>query len=470
MLDRFLPKNIEEGEITSIRILQCFIFFTIFSCLILGTLYLLSLVKDNTPFFLVAGINVSLLFLLKYTGKKDLVGNLYICIWAIILGNLSLQTGGVYSMDTLSMSLIPLIGFALLDYRSGLCWFLAYLVYLFYMWVIIDTPEVDLFYRSQTLLFDKNYYVTGGLVIAFFTFGIFSIFYFQNKRLVRQLKANEASLKVHVDKLGKQSKLLEQTQDDLRRSNMELEEFAYITSHDLKQPLRTVNNFANLLQSHLKTQDVLDEETTQMLQFIIAGSSKMNLLITDLLAFAKLKKEVDITYTKANLAQLLNSVLFDLKDQVDTSGVVINIGKLPEIPVIPVKMNQLFQNLISNAIKFRKKGEQLKLKIEAKEEETNWVFSIKDNGIGIKKEHQEKIFAPFKKLHNQSEYEGSGIGLATCMHIVKLHKGNIWADSNFGIGTTFYFTIGKDLAIGTSQEKNSHKESQSKSLVSVNSY
>lgn len=445
MFDRFLPENIVEGEITSIRTIQYFLFFTIAACIVLVFLFWINPIGDDTPFLAIAGFNIFLIGLLKYTGAKNLVGNLYICLWAITLGNLSLQTGGIYSMDTLSMALIPLVGFALLNHWSGVGWFLLYLVYLYYMWAIIDTPAIDEFYRSQTLVFDKDYYVVGGLIIAFFTFGIFSIFYFQNRKLVAQLKANEASLKVHVDKLDKQSILLKQTQDNLRRSNTELEEFAYITSHDLKQPLRTVNSFANLLKNHLDRQDILDGETAQMLQFIIAGSSKMNLMITDLLAFAKLKKEVDITFTKVSLAKLFNSVLFDLKDQVDTSGVLITLGRLPELQVIPVKMNQLFQNLISNAIKFRKKARQLTIKIEAKETDTHWEFLIKDNGIGIKKEHQEKIFAPFKKLHNSAEFEGSGIGLATCMHIVKLHKGRIWAASVFGEGTTFYFTIAKDL-------------------------
>ncbi len=445
MFDRFLPENIAEGDLTNVKILQYFIFFTIFICIVLAFFYWINPIGDNTPFLSIAGFNLFLIVLLKYTGAKNIVGNLYICLWAIILGNMSFQTGGVYSMDTLSMALIPLVGFALLNHWSGFSWFLFYLGYIFYMWAVIDTPEMNQFYRAQTLVFDKNYYVTGGLIFAAFTFGIFSIFYFQNRKLVAQLKANEASLKVHVDKLDKQSLLLKQVQDDLRRSNTELEEFAYITSHDLKQPLRTVNSFANLLKSHLDRQNILEEETSQILQFIIAGSSKMNLLITDLLAFAKLKKEVDITFTKVNLDKLFNSVLFDLKDQVDTSGVIITMDRLPELRVIPVKMNQLFQNLISNAIKFRKKTEQLTIKVEAKEKESHWEFSIQDNGIGIKKEHQEKIFAPFKKLHNSAEFEGSGIGLATCMHIVKLHKGRIWAASDFGEGTTFYFTIAKDL-------------------------
>ncbi|MFK7979339.1 MAG: ATP-binding protein [Saprospiraceae bacterium] len=445
IFDRFLPENITDDERISIRILEYFIFFTILACFLLTILDWFFPSGDDTPFLLIAVVNIILVFILKYTAAKSIVGNVYIGIWAIILADLSFHTGGLYSMDALSMTLVPLTGFALVNYKSGFGWLVFYLAYLFYLWMIIDTPEMSEFYRAQTLVFNKNYYVFGGLIFSIFTFCMFSIFYFQNQKLMGQLKTNQVALKKHVELLDQQSILLKEVRDDLRRSNAELEEFAYITSHDLKQPLRTVNSFAILLQNHLKKQEVLDGETSQMLKFIIAGSSKMNTLITDLLAFAKLKKEEEIIFTNVKLEKLFQSVLFDLKYQIDTSGVLIHLGHLPELPIIPVKMNQLFQNLISNAIKFRKKQENLIIRVRAKEKAIHWEFSIEDNGIGIKKEHQEKIFAPFKKLHNSSEIEGSGIGLATCMHIVKLHKGRIWADSDFGVGTTFRFTIAKDL-------------------------
>jgi len=444
-LYRILPTKIEEDEDTSSRILNLYICFTIVACSILTFFDWLHPIGDETPFFYIVVINILLFLALRYIGARTIIGNLYIGVWAIILAKLSFETGALYSMDALSMSLIPLTGFALINYKSGFGWLVFYLAFLYYLWAIMDTPAVDEFYRAQTLRFDKNYYLVGGLIFAFFTFCMFFISFSQNQRLLGQLKTNQAALKSHVDQLDKQSILLKQTQEDLKRSNMELEEFAYATSHDLKQPLRTVNSFANLLQSTLNKQDILDKETSQMLQFIMAGSTKMNTLITDLLAFAKLKKEVDITFTKVDLDNLLQSVLFDLKESMDTSGAVVRMSRLPKLQVIPVKMNQLFQNLISNAIKFRKKDTVLNIQINAIEKTRYWEFTVKDNGIGIPKEHQEKIFAPFKKLHNSSEYEGTGIGLATCVHIVKLHKGRIWVTSNFGEGTTFHFTIAKNL-------------------------
>lgn len=447
VLEWLLPEKIAEDEKTSIRVLLYYMVFTVIACFTLTIVDYFFPSGDTTPYLVIAGMAIILLVLLKYTGAHFLIGNIYVGIWAVMLANLSFETGGVYSMDAVSMALIPLISFALINYKAGIGWLLFYLCYMYYLWAVIDSPEMNEFYRAQTLGFDKNYYVTGSIIFAVFTFSMFFIFFFQQRKLHRQVEENQLTLKEHVEQLDKQSILLKNTQADLKRSNKELEEFAHSASHDLKQPLRTVSSFASLLENHLERKEILDEETTQMLKFITAGSSKMNLLITDLLAFAKLKRDGTATFEEVNLDKLLQSILFDLKEQIDTNGVHIQLMELPTLQVIPVKINQLFQNLISNAIKFRKKNEVCTIYVNATEKAAHWVFSIKDNGIGIKTEHQEKIFQPFKKLHNSSEFEGSGIGLATCMHIVKLHQGKIWVDSTIGAGTTFYFTIAKDLAI-----------------------
>ena len=453
VLERLLPENIEEEEKTNFRILIYYMCFTIIACTILSIIEIFYPSGDKTPYIYIAGTVMGLVVLLKYTGANILIGNIFVGFWAVILFSLSFETGGIYSLDAVSMSLIPITSFALINYKAGIAWLLFYLGYIYYLWMVIDSPEMDELYRAQTLVFDKNYYVMGSLIFSIFTFSMFFIFFFQRQRLLARLKDNQVVLKKHVAQLDKQSILLKKTQADLKRNNKELEEFAYIASHDLKQPLRTVSSFTNLLESHLGRKDVLDGEASQMLKFITAGSSKMNLLITDLLAFARLKREEAITFESINLDTLLNSVLFDLKEQIDTSGVHIQLTGLPELQVIPVKINQLFQNLISNAIKFRRRDEVCKVQVYATEKAEHWLFSIKDNGIGIKPEHQEKIFQPFKKLHNAPEFEGSGIGLATCLHIVKLHNGKIWVDSNLGAGTTFYFTIAKDLTIVKKKER-----------------
>jgi len=435
-----------KGETTDFKVLYCFLLFSIFVCAILGCYNWLFPFGDDTPFLFVGMLNLLLLGLLRYTKSKFIVGNLYLGIWTIILSNLSFQTGGVYSMDAISLALIPLMAVVLIDHKAGIAWLMIYFAFIGYLLNMISTPELNDFYRAQTLAFDKNYYAIGGIIIATFTSGIVSIFYFQNRKLIAKLQENETVLKAHVAKLNRQSILLNKAKEDLKRSNADLEEYAHVTSHDLMQPLRTVNNFAKLLETHLKREEVNDKRSTEMLQFIVGGTNKMQGLITDLLAFAKLRKESDLKYSPINLKDLLLSVQADLKKQIDSSGVTIENTGLPELHVIPVKMNQLFQNLISNAIKFRKKEEALIIQIGAIEKMDHWELFVKDNGIGIEKEFQQKIFEPFKKLHHSSVYSGSGIGLATCMQIVKLHQGHMWAASTFGEGSTFFFTIKKDLS------------------------
>jgi len=169
------------------------------------------------------------------------------------------------------------------------------------------------------------------------------------------------------------------------------------------------------------------------------------------LSFAKLKTETDKVFEEIDLNKIVKGVLFNLNSTIDKTGTTVHVQPLPIATVIPIKLGQVFQNLMSNAIKFRKKEEPLTLHISAQETKEFITISIQDNGIGIEKDFLEKIFIPFKKLHAQREYKGSGIGLATVKHIVELHQGEIWVESVFGEGSTFYFTLSKVL--NTSQQE-----------------
>ena len=179
VLERLLPKNIVEDKRTSFRILTYYICFTIVACIVISIVEFFYPSGDKTPYIYIAGIGIGLLFLLKYTGAHILIGNAFIGLWAVILVSLSFETGGIYSMDAVSMSLIPLTSFALINYKAGIGWLLFYLSYLYYLWVVIDSPEMNEFYRAQTLVFDKNYYVMGSLIFSIFTFSMFFIFFFQ---------------------------------------------------------------------------------------------------------------------------------------------------------------------------------------------------------------------------------------------------------------------------------------------------
>ncbi len=455
IINWFLPDTttFDEQTFTNVKIVTYLLAFLTISCTVLSFVETFIVAMDEEfPYFAVACMGFLLLLIFKKTGSIAIVGNALVLVVFLALASTSLQNGGIFSGDYQSLFLVPLMGFVLVGYRSGFVWLVVYLLFSFYLWSLVTNENESLF-RQQTLSLNSTYYFLGGIFITLFVGATVSIFHFQNKQLVKQLNIHRADLKESNALLAKQTSLLKAAQENLKRSNIELEEYANATSHDLKQPLRTISSFANLLQRHLTKQHLLDKRSEEFLNFILTGTANMERLVTDLLAFGKLKSSKNNSFELMSLDKVLDRVLVDIRNQVESNDVIIERAQLPSLKIIPVKFNQLLQNLISNAIKFKKKEEQLVLKIGAVEKEQHWQLSIADNGIGIEEQFLEKIFAPFKKLHSSAEYEGSGIGLATCKHIVELHKGKLWVQSKYGVGTIFYFTIPKDL-----KEKETNKQ------------
>lgn len=240
-----------------------------------------------------------------------------------------------------------------------------------------------------------------------------------------------------------------QKKEELERyiaSNSELKSFAYVVSHDMKQPLRTVSSFSSLLGNHLEEKGIVDEDSKEYINFIKSGVKSMQTLINGLLNHAKITAAGNLQFENNNLNDLLKEVELNLNKQISENKVQLNLHPLPKnLAISKVKVNQLFQNLISNAIKFRKKEEPCIISVRASEKEQYWEFQVQDNGIGIPKKFHDKIFQLFKKLHNQRDYKGSGVGLATCKKVVELHGGTMGINSEEGVGTTFHFTILKNL-------------------------
>lgn len=245
-----------------------------------------------------------------------------------------------------------------------------------------------------------------------------------------------------------QQKILElnQKNKDLERyieSNLQLENFAYMASHDLKEPLKTILGFSKLLEK--STKDKLNQEEQEFLQFIVNGTKSMEQLIKDLLAYSRVDSQ-KINITKLNTLQLLEEVQFDLKSSIEEQKAQIEINQLPPfISGDKTQLRQLFQNLIANAIKFRQPVVPPFIKIWSKDLGKKWEFIIEDNGIGILPEYYEKIFLLFRKLHARNKYEGTGIGLAICKKIIEQHKGKIWVKPTSSGGTAFHFTIKKQF-------------------------
>lgn len=223
----------------------------------------------------------------------------------------------------------------------------------------------------------------------------------------------------------------------LQRSNRELEQFAYVASHDLQQPLRIISGFAQLLEKRYK--DRLDDEALEFIHYMVNGSKKLQNLINDLLIYSRVTTH-QRPFKEVNFNRVVDTVLFNLRDAIEESGATVVVDELPAIEADETQMVQLFQNLIDNAIKYRG-HERPFIFITAKKEKKEWVFSISDNGIGFDMQHAERIFEIFQRLHAEDTYKGTGIGLAICKKIVQRHGGRIWAESIVGKGSTFYFTI-----------------------------
>lgn len=248
--------------------------------------------------------------------------------------------------------------------------------------------------------------------------------------------------------IRKALKALNEKNEDLKKyidSNMQLENFAYMASHDLKAPIRTIVSFTQLLKRSLK--DRLQDNEEEYLQYISTGANSMKNLIEDLLTYSRVNTN-NHQLEEVRLPLMLESIQADLQIALEDSDARIKVKDLPDsIQADSTMMRQLFQNLLENAIKFRRPGVAPQIEIGCTSTEDHWNFYIKDNGIGISPEFQEKIFLLFRKLHSSSQYEGTGIGLALCKKIVEQHGGKIWVDNQYEDGTCFHFTLRKQLVL-----------------------
>ena len=230
---------------------------------------------------------------------------------------------------------------------------------------------------------------------------------------------------------------LQRTLEDLERSNKELEEFAYIASHDLQEPLRKIANFSEMLVTQY--QGRLDEQAERYFGYIIDGAKRMQALINDLLSYSRVGR-AELTLVPASLEEILKGTLSNLQALIQESGAEISHDPLPTLQVNPHQMGQLLQNLITNGIKFHDHRSP-RIHLSARQEGQEWVIAVRDHGIGFDPQYVEGIFKVFKRLHSKEQYPGTGIGLAICKKIVERHGGRIWAESEPGRGATFYFTI-----------------------------
>jgi signal transduction histidine kinase len=234
--------------------------------------------------------------------------------------------------------------------------------------------------------------------------------------------------------------------EDLSRSNRELEEFAYIASHDLQAPLRRITGFAQLLSDRYKGR--LDEEADDYIARINASTMRMQGLIQDLLTYSRAGSK-QLEPVRTDCAKVLRDVLADLETTIRDAGAKVTAGPLPVVTADPGQLSRLLQNLIGNAVKFRAADRPAVVRVSARRDGREWVFAVADNGIGIEPKFTADVFKMFRRLHPATAYPGTGIGLAVSRKIVERHGGRIWVESEPGRGATFYFTLGAARAPGT---------------------
>jgi signal transduction histidine kinase len=224
----------------------------------------------------------------------------------------------------------------------------------------------------------------------------------------------------------------------LERSNRDLQQFAFVASHDLQEPLRMVVSYLELLKE--ACQATLDAKTEQYLTFAVTGARRMQALIRDLLTYTQAGSQAPVR-TRTRLNEVVSQARYNLLESIRETGAEIETGPLPDLEVDPLKMSLVFQNLFSNAIKFRQPAGKPCIHVEARKEAGEWRVSVCDQGIGFDPKYAETIFVAFQRLHGKSQYPGTGIGLAICKRIIEGHGGRIWAEAHPGAGATFHFTL-----------------------------
>ncbi|RJX28646.1 MAG: hybrid sensor histidine kinase/response regulator [Desulfurivibrio sp.] len=248
----------------------------------------------------------------------------------------------------------------------------------------------------------------------------------------------EQRVRERTEELRASKRELERLVGELERSNQELEQFAYVASHDLQEPLRVVSSFMDLLERRFQHQ--LDDKARLYIQYAQAGSERMSQLISDLLKFSRVRRG-SWEPEPVDLHELFRQIVADCRTVIQETGAVITCEPLPVVQGEPAQLCQLLQNLLLNAVKFRRPDVIPEVHISASRQDRHWLLAVRDNGIGIAPEQHQRIFVIFQRLHSREKYDGTGIGLAICQRVVDFHGGRIWVESEPGRGSTFLFNL-----------------------------
>lgn len=381
-------------------------------------------------------------FLLAVHRKASASFAALVILMFTMLHILSYGQGGIRNSGIFYLAPIILTAYILLGKSAGkimsiIC--IAHVIYFYFISRYTDWTDYSLIGTDAGLI-DLDFLISGTLSILVLTAQANYIEKSKNA-VINDINSKKNELALINEELLHSQKALNTKNQEYEEKNKEMEQFVYIASHDLREPLRTTSSFVQLFQKQYKAN--LDEKANGYLSIIIQATQRMKTLINDLLDYSRIGNNTELQQVNCNI--ILQEVLTDLGTALEETGADIKAGPLPVIDGHPTAIKQLFQNLVANGIKFRKTNTVPSIRITAELVDGFWKFSFTDNGIGIGADDCSKIFVIFQRLHSRKEYEGSGIGLAHCRKIVELHKGTIWVESVPAEGSSFYFIIPHNL-------------------------
>ena len=407
-------------------------FFAIIIAILLGIMGLLfSFANVALPLFASSIIMLINLFAFKKFSNFYVTTNLITCLAFITFSMMAFDTGGLFSDNCVWIVVVPMAALLFGGKKSGYIWLSISIIFNIYLYYFEIYPKEYVVMLKE----DPLYYTIGNCFLFIFTFWLSYIFKSEQYYVVNSLIEQNKLLEQQNAEIAEKSEKILEARQKLEQSNAELEQFAYVASHDLKEPLRMITLYTQMIKRKIKAN--LDGETEEFMGFVVDGTKRMQQLLDDLLEYSRLGKKG--TKNSIDLNDVMLVVQQNLKILISNHDVVFTADTLPKINAVFSEMVQLFQNLVGNAIKFKKNGINPTIHIGIKSVNAkSFIIQIKDNGIGMEEQGIDKIFNLFERLHTRDAYEGTGIGLATCKKVMENLGGNISVDSVYGEGSTFY--------------------------------
>jgi signal transduction histidine kinase len=435
----FIPNNLKDDPFAyrKAKVLTCLILFLILIGIFLKICKVLF--NPDKPVLIYPDIIAGffLLYLFKKTGNNVLISNLLAIFWVLPLIQVIPETKGLYSDNLLWLFLAPLSVLLFANRRWGGVWLCLLLAYTLYLYLFHSDKNTT----TSTSVDESMYYLVS--YTSFFIALFFVVVIFETGQLltITLLKKQKAILVEQTEEIARKNAELLAIEERLRETNQDLEHFAFAASHDLKEPLRMIGMYTQLTKKRLNGK--LDDSSTEFMGYVTDGVERMQSLLDSLLDYSRLGKNKN-DLKDIHLNDIIFLVIHNLMPRMKETQASVTANPLPTIRASSIEMIQLFQNLIANSIKFRRDDVPPAIEIKVNETLTgDYIFTVTDNGIGIPEKHQDRVFKIFERLNSRTQYEGSGIGLATCKKIIQGAGGKIWLESTEGVGTTFYFTLPK---------------------------